>query len=1253
MRDTSTALDTAITNADGIKPMVRATCYKNRNYFSGSDINTSNAASFAQTPGIKDEPLSQDVTYSDNAEKIITVYAYSSGSPIQGTLYMQQMGYAPVQLSYSGSNLYADSDCRPAIITSGSNIYAYYYDPVNDQVRKATVAVSGSGFSVSAVSTVKATTYKTAVHAVGVDDLVLLWIYEGGVKASTIAYSGSWTETVWGYRFVYPTHVYTEAEDAVGMNFSGAVKVDNDYYVYYTKPDGSVAGVIMYADGLWSDTWEALPSDLSTFKIAKAIISPNGYVHLSGQFQRIDEGSDENDPVQYDGSWSSSVVMGLDLWSREGRTFSLDRYTLFTADDTDEATDQSGYRFMLSFNSTNHITYYSDANRYYSSTSCWSAEGENAQSLLIDAEDIRSFSGEANSGWSFDVANGDELYTSGSNLNLLKSGNVVTLEVGATSGSNVLYTDFDTCIIAATDYDIADAKRSLSVSAASLTLWKTSVMTHPFYLEIQSKQSVYDDMSDLGNMYEVGDTGKIPQTFWCDFWNKTAFEPKNHPASATTVHLTDELSTLGLADNPVIETLPLTVKLFGWSRSGDPSYDLPYGDDASTAPNDDFTAVFVVVHPGETEETTIVIDNVASGSSNPPQTWGITRGGSYPVIHIASGSDGLQIGDEVVKVGFRVTATSEDETVYVCERMEIPELTMFIPTYDDVWNASEEVRREAFPVFTFDTGIPGWSKEMDFYVYTKVMWDKPATNLSFSWDSGVGRTAPGSLEITQYGVYPGGDQSGEAMLKYTFPEPRIVFAGETFTAYAKLSSAYMAEGFILRLFYSDDSYDEYYYHNDSYGTGWRTHTLVIPSGSNGKVAVEVHVGIHIFGWDGWYDSFWNMDDINVIADEKIIAPSGQELLKFGSPSILFSRTPFWAFNFQTWANVRVVGTGAKAGVVGLAADGHNYVAARATGTLVELVKVRAGIETVLASQSISTIDGVTATIMMEHKDGAIRVWVRTATTWSETPTITYQWTEADGTLCVSKDIIHVGAYGLKDAPVFRTVGFDSKYSDVIGVLPGDSEFDSFPSTGTVAIDGMNYSYDGKMTSGSVLGPYQCRNTQIGWNYTSIDGQSYSGNAIEFTRFEWAYNPDNHNRYDGKVMAASNGHAWIINDTDFKAWTKTAGQIIYLKNRGRFFGATVDGNFVGWNEKIYITHGLTGVELLGEQEPRRHGEGSFCWLRTDCQVFIVDYYASNGFEDVSVEDIIDTVCQMAGGEAEFPGDTVSGSRLLTGTEWTVQ
>jgi len=105
MRDTSTALDTAITNADGIKPMVRATCYKNRNYFSGSDINKTRAATFAQTPGIKAAPLSQDVTYGDSFGGLITVYAYSSGSPIQGRLRMQQMNYGSVELSYSGSPL--------------------------------------------------------------------------------------------------------------------------------------------------------------------------------------------------------------------------------------------------------------------------------------------------------------------------------------------------------------------------------------------------------------------------------------------------------------------------------------------------------------------------------------------------------------------------------------------------------------------------------------------------------------------------------------------------------------------------------------------------------------------------------------------------------------------------------------------------------------------------------------------------------------------------------------------------------------------------------------------------------------------------------------------------------------------------------------------------------------------------------------------------------------------------------------------
>ncbi|MGY5875138.1 MAG: hypothetical protein RTU30_05290 [Candidatus Thorarchaeota archaeon] len=1255
MRETTSALDLAIADTDGIKPATKATVFKNRIYFKGSDLDIGDAASFAQTPGIKDEPLSQDMCFSNDQGVMLTVYSYTSGSAIEGTIHAQMEGYSEVELSFSGSSLYSYADCRPAIITSGSDGYIYYYDPINQEVRRATVDTSGSGFTVSAVDTVKATTYKTSVHATAVDELALLWIYEGGVSVSIMIYDGGWNEDEWDNRFEFPTHVFTELEDAVGLNFSGAVKLNDDYYVYYTQIDGSVIAVSLLPDGVWTDSWSALPSDLSTFNISKAIISPNGYVHLVGQFQRIDEGSDVNDPVQYDGSWASSVVMGLDLWSREGRVFSMDRFTLFCADDTDEGSDLCGYRYMIAFDDVNNITYFSDANRYYSDDSYWSTNGEYALSLVIDDEDITSLSGDASTAWTLTVSNGDEVYTSGSNADILIPGNIIDLDVGAMSGSEALLSDFDLCIIAAVDFDTADARRKLSISLVSMTLWKSSVMTHPFYMEIESKQSVYDPIDDFSNLYLVG-TGNIPQTFWIDMWNNDTFKPQNHALSTTTVHETDELSTLGLAANPVVSTLPMTIKLFGWSRSGPPTVSqpgagFPNGDD-SDGRNDDFTATLVVKHVDDDDETTIVLDNVTSAAGNPPQTWGVSGSGSYPVEVSASGSDGLVVGDEVVRVGFRVTSTSDDETVYVCERIEIPELTMYLrgESGDDWEDFDQEVDLEDDGYFTaeFTDKITDGGNTSTLSLLSPIAYQFGYPDVGTSWGTGY------ALKLHCISNPQG---SGRFKIYYRIYRPNNYPPNQQYqewnnacTGFTPLNCPHWGT---LSGNQSTGGTEGWYYFTRTMGQNFNptpgSEGYLAPTFSGAGAGSTFIAGTRFEILQMWFDNV----EIDLNPTEVV---TGKRLLRFGTPVVHFSRKPFRAFNFQTASKFYVSGLGGWAGVVGLASDADNYIVARVSEDELELVKVRAGIETVLTSTPVDSVKY--KSIMMEHKDGVFKVWVRSEATqnpsWDIVPDITYEWTESDGQLSMSNDIMHLGIYAYKHTYSFRVVGYDSGYSTEVGRLAGDNEFDSFPSSGQISIGGYEYTYTGKITSGSdPIGPFQARNTHPGYDYTSADGQKYTGNAVEFTRFEWKDNTVYHSEFDDLIMAASNGHAWVINDADFKPWIRTAGQMIWLKNRMRAFGGDVDGNFVGFKEKVYITEGLSGVTLDEDQEDLKHPEGTFAWLSSDCEVIFLDFYASNGLEDASVEDILELVCQLAGGEAIFPGDITSGSELLTGSEWTVE
>ena len=1266
MRTISAGLTSAIQNSAGIKPSLRATIYKSRQFFTASDIEDTYEASFAQSSGIQESPLSQDMTYCDEMDKLITVYAESN------VIKLQAEGIAEFTPTLGGNPIATTTHCRPSVITtSGSAGYLYFYSSGSACFAEFDTedAVAGTATCTSGSGSMEPMGY-CALHAVDIDDVMALSIDDGGVKVTHIYYDGGWLTNEWDRRFMYPTHVYNDADDIL-LNFSGAVKRDlggGDYerIVYLSMPNGSVKGVTLNADGSWSDPFEAVPADLSRFLVSNATVAPNGNVHLIGQFKRVDVVPRDEDDVYSDVEeptyFNSTVVSCLDLWSREGKVFSLDRFSLFAAEDTAAGGSESAFRYQLAVkDGATDTIFYSDANRILEDDAIVSTSGSGAEYLDIPSGDIASLSGAPNTGWTLKIKNGDESY---SNEELVAQGNKIDIEFG-TSGS---YAYLDECIITNVDSDYADGERTLVIRATSNTLWRTSVMTHPFYMEFQSKQSVLiDDPEDddqWGYLYDVSEEALIPTTFVVDFWGDGNVSPDEHEDGTETKYTTPDFVESGfLTEYPQISQLPITIKLYGWSRAGqgtvnDPNDpDFPNGEGSEDGWNDEFTAEITVLHTDETEET-ISVDNLTSSYKNPEQTWYLTRSGDYPVIHSGGSSAGFEVGDKIKSVSFVVTSGSTgDHTYYYVERMEIPEVTMYVPLASLETSGDREPTeyRGSLPVFTFDSNINGWERELEDYVHGNgIVWEENPGQYSYQWDNSEGHDANGCLKIRQNGYYisPDTDINGEACMKYEFNPPRRVWEGETITVWAQAWGTYMNEGFIMRVYYTDDTYDETYYHVD-YSWDWTQFTITIDADSSGKAVTKILVGHWAFGWDGRYESNWWFDDINVVNSDGIDV-SGGYVVPVGVPKIFFSSRPFHAFNFQAYAKLKVTGAGAYGGVVGLASDNKNYIVARTSATSIELVKVRDGVETELASTSTT---GNIKGLLFEHRDGILRVWVRNETTtlvWDQTPDLTYEWTEADGQLCLSDDIIHVGLYAFRDAPKLRICSFNASNSSYLGLLPlGDDELDDFPSSGQVVIEGVKYDYTAKVTPPSTIqGPYQARATTKDWDYTA-DGIDFDGNAVEFTLFEWLDQSTYYNKWNGKIMASSNGHAWLMGRTDQKPWIKTTGEMVYLKNRGRFFGTDVSGNNVGWNQKMWITGGLSGVILSDEEASAyTHPEGSYAYLESESEVILSGFAASNGYEDMTVEDMLGKVCQIAGGEARFPGDVVQDTKTLTSTEWTV-
>lgn len=368
----------------------------------------------------------------------------------------------------------------------------------------------------------------------------------------------------------------------------------------------------------------------------------------------------------------------------------------------------------------------------------------------------------------------------------------------------------------------------------------------------------------------------------------------------------------------------------------------------------------------------------------------------------------------------------------------------------------------------------------------------------------------------------------------------------------------------------------------------------------------------------------------------------------GLPAVQFAAKPYSAFNFEVSAHYQTVGKYAWAGLVGLARDAQNYVAARYRAGTLELIKVRAGVITVLDSASLASVNDFY--LWFSHRDGRLLVRFSTDGNWAADYDIDYLWLESDGTLCVDADLIHVGTYSYIDVPRFRITSFNAADCSAIGVLPGyqRSWYEDFPTSGTIELNGIKYTYTGKGPEPGTFvdrGPTQVRAFEQWPHVNPDDGQDYrsSGGWIEFTLFDWLSGPANHSMHNGRLFATNGGYNYPITDFEHKAWITSSGAVVWLRHRARAFCANT-ATVSCW-DKAYITTGLLGVTptVTGST---LHPEGTYCYLDSDDKVTLVDFQAANSEPDTTIRDLIDRIGRMAGLTPAFPGDYITASWTLS-------
>ena len=368
----------------------------------------------------------------------------------------------------------------------------------------------------------------------------------------------------------------------------------------------------------------------------------------------------------------------------------------------------------------------------------------------------------------------------------------------------------------------------------------------------------------------------------------------------------------------------------------------------------------------------------------------------------------------------------------------------------------------------------------------------------------------------------------------------------------------------------------------------------------------------------------------------------------GQPFIMFAQKPYNAFNFIISAMFDNTVTGGVSGypvavgLIGLAEDASNFILARydKVANVVEIIKVRNGLETVVVSESmgpkfsVGTLTG----IQFSHRDGHFRVSMFRSTSVDWRIVLEYDWQAADGFMCTSSIVTKkCGIYGTMMAPLVRTMGYAGGAQDEIassdGIAIGPLEnHSSFPSSGDLVIDGNVYSYTAKVTHPSlILGPHQLRNFGT---YPPPYGTGEAG--LEMRLFDWY---GNSNIYAGKLIALDNGSSFISTGSLWRVFIKTDGQIVWLYNRSRHYSANTQIMRTPGTVTMRIWPGLggfTGISLKTGSF-KRHAYGAYAMLNLSGSIKCYWFAGSGGETDTTIGDLINIVTRLCGAKAVFPGD----------------
>ena len=666
MRTVTTTLRDIMISGQSYRPYAKAVIKKGRVFFSAATRDFSPGTPSAT---IQTAPIPQDVCYSPTVGALYTAYVDEL------KVKLVKDGDVTVITPYETTNyLNTLATNKPSMIDG----YIFYVDS-DGYFKRAYMDMADVGAEnsdcIDGWSNIASHSQGSA-FAFSATQAALLKFDEGGLRPFVYTYDGSWAESEAPGRFIFPADPLAST-DLYAPVYAAAVKLGNSIFIYARNHETGGIDGIKYdtVSGMWTDTFEAVPADLSDFYPTNATLTPTGEIILAGQFQR-----DETE------LGTGQTIRNLALRSKDGFTFSMDRFTLFS---------NLGYRFHVEVYGSNF--YASDGNLVVAEEApAWMISSPTT--LAISQDDIISVSYRDRPGMSeaqMEIANADFAYDSEA---LMAKNNQLILYLGYSSNNTIEWVQYGTYIIDSKRKTTADGQHTLSLALVSEGFWKAGAITYPLYTELDSRHAVFDDVDELDNMYVAPDDASTEGVLSIDFWgagpmvlsgvtghdpngagSKVAFDPTTVSGSHTKGVMTQEIKVANAwAANPVVdESVSVELSIYGWCRT------------TETGKVNDTVEPVLIVEDANGDERYVrgsVYGTLDSTYDVFPQTYYDEVAGSDPIVYTFS--SGIEEGEKIKRIGI-IFSNTDSSQIYL-ERVDITGLEREAPIGNKVWTDVED-----------------------------------------------------------------------------------------------------------------------------------------------------------------------------------------------------------------------------------------------------------------------------------------------------------------------------------------------------------------------------------------------------------------------------------------------------------------------------------------------------------------------------------------------------------------------------------